>query len=320
MALLYTDPVFLDHETGQHPESPARLRTVTAHLESLQLLDRFERGRIVTASVEQLVRAHSASHVERVRQFARNGGGRIEADTAVSPQSFDVALRAAGTACDAVDRVLKSDQTRACCLVRPPGHHALADDPMGFCLFNNVAVAARHAIAKHKLSRVLIVDWDVHHGNGTQDIFYNDAEVYFLSAHRFPFYPGSGTKDETGTGKGLGTVFNLPVEFGTPRRQYLAAFEQLLADCARRCRPELVLISAGFDAHRLDPIGSLELETEDFAVLTRMVLNVADEYCDGRCVSLLEGGYNVQALAESVEQHLTVIADRDADSAASSDE
>jgi len=314
MALLYTDPVFLQHETGKHPESADRLRTVTSHLEAAKLPARFERGKIVPASVEQLARVHSPSHVERIREFAENGGGRIEADTVVSRKSFDVALRAAGTACDAVDRVLKGDHTLACCLTRPPGHHALADDPMGFCLFNNAAVAARHATSVHKLSRVLIVDWDVHHGNGTQDIFYDDAEIYFLSAHRFPFYPGSGTREETGTGKGLGTVFNLPVEYGTARRQYLAEFEQLLADCAKKCRPELVVISAGFDAHRLDPIGSLDLETEDFATLTKLVLDVADEYCNGRCVSLLEGGYNVQALAESVEQHLTVIADRDAKS------
>lgn len=312
MALLYTDPIFLQHETGKHPESADRLRTVTAHLEAAKLLARFESGRIVPASVEQLARVHSPGHVERVREFAENGGGRVEADTVVSRKSFDVALRAAGTACDAVDRVLKEEHNRACCLTRPPGHHALADDPMGFCLFNNAAVAARQAVSEHKLSRVLIVDWDVHHGNGTQDIFYDDAEIYFLSAHRFPFYPGSGTREETGTGKGLGTVFNLPVEYGTARRKYLAEFEQLLADCAKKCRPELVIISAGFDAHRLDPIGSLDLETEDFATLTKLVLDVADEYCNGRCVSLLEGGYNVQALAESVEQHLTVIADRSA--------
>jgi len=311
MALLYTDPVFLQHETGRHPESPERLQSVTAHLNAVKLPTRFETGKIMPATIEQLSRVHSVGNIERVREFAEQGGGRIETDTVVSRKSFDVALRASGTACDAVDRVLQEEHTRACCLTRPPGHHALADDPMGFCLFNNAAVAARQSIAEHKLSRVLVVDWDVHHGNGTQDIFYDDAEIYFLSTHRFPFYPGSGTREETGTGQGLGTVFNLPVEYGTARRQYLTEFEQLLADCAKRCRPELVIISAGFDAHRLDPIGSLDLETEDFAALTSLVLDVADEYCDGRCVSLLEGGYNVQALAESVEQHLTVIADRD---------
>ena len=311
MAILYTDPVFLQHETGKHPESAERLRTVTAHLKATGLPARFEPGKIVPATIEQLARVHSPGHLARVRQFSQDGGGRIEADTVVSSKSYDVALRAAGTVCDAVDRVLNNEHRRAVCLSRPPGHHALADDPMGFCLFNNVAVAARQAVAEHQLSRVLIVDWDVHHGNGTQDIFYDDAEIFFFSAHRFPFYPGSGTKEETGTGKGLGTVFNLPVTFGTPRREYLAAFEQLLSESARRCRPELVLISAGFDAHRLDPIGSLGLETEDFATLTKCVLDVADEYCGGQCVSLLEGGYNVQMLAESVEQHLTVIADRD---------
>lgn len=311
MALLYTDPVFLQHETGQHPESPERLRSITSHLENGSLIARFQRGEIVTATDEQLSRVHSMGHIGRVQSFAKGGGGRIEADTVVSPKSFDVALRAAGTACDAVDRILKGDHARACCLTRPPGHHALADDPMGFCLFNNVAIAARQAVKQHQLKRVLIVDWDVHHGNGTQDIFYDDAEIFFFSAHRFPFYPGSGTREETGTGKGLGTVFNLPVEYGTARRRYLAEFEQLLTDCANRCRPELVLISAGFDAHRLDPIGSLDLETEDFDSLTRLVLNVADEFCQGRCVSLLEGGYNVQALAESVETHLKVIAEYD---------
>lgn len=311
MPLLYTDPVFLNHDTGQHPESPQRLRTVAEQLKSGEVLERFKQQNVVSATVEQLVRVHSAGHVERVKDFAEAGGGRIEADTVVSPESFDVAVKAAGTACDAVDRVLNKEHTRACCLIRPPGHHALADDPMGFCLFNNVAVAARHATERYDLSRVLVVDWDVHHGNGTQDIFYEDGQVHFLSAHRFPFYPGSGTEDETGTGDGLGTIFNLPVTFGTTRRQYLAEFDRILNDSAKRCQPELVLISAGFDAHRLDPIGSLGLETEDFADLTRLVLDVADHYCQGKCVSLLEGGYNVQALAASVEQHLTVMADRE---------
>lgn len=314
MALLYTDPVFLQHATGKHPESAERLRSITGHLKTTNLPARFESGKTAAATVDQLSRVHSAGHIERVRDFAQDGGGRIEADTVVSRKSFDVALRAAGTACNAVDRVLAGDHTGACCLTRPPGHHALADDPMGFCLFNNVAIAARQAVDAHQLHRVLIVDWDVHHGNGTQDIFYDDPEIFFLSAHRFPFYPGSGTREETGTGKGIGTIFNLPVEYGTARRRYLSEFEQLLTDCARRCQPELVLISAGFDAHRLDPIGSLDLETEDFETLTRMVLSVADEYCKGRCVSLLEGGYNVQALAESVEAHLTVLADHDSKS------
>jgi acetoin utilization deacetylase AcuC-like enzyme len=307
--LVYTDPIFLAHDTGQHPECPERLRSVGQQLDKSGILKKVTAGKVRPATVDELTRVHSATHVQRVRQFAEAGGGRIESDTVVSRKSYDVALKAAGSACDAVDQVIGKKHKLASCLIRPPGHHALVSDPMGFCLFNNVAVAAEHAIKKHKLDRVLIVDWDVHHGNGTQDIFYDDENVYFFSAHRFPFYPGSGDEDETGQGKGLGTVFNLPVEFGTPRTQYLKAFESKLEATAKRCKPQLVLISAGFDAHRLDPIGSLGLESEDFTTLTKQVLSVADSYCQGKCVSLLEGGYNVDALAESVDLHLTAMLD-----------
>ena len=310
MLLLYTDPCFLDHDTGAHPETSKRLQSVTAHLAKNEpLLKRFEHGSIASASREVLQRVHSGKYVDRVQAFATRGGGRIESDTVVSPKSFEVALKAAGTACDAVDQVVGGKHQSAMCLIRPPGHHALAKDAMGFCLFNNVAVAARHAIAKHGLSRVLIVDWDVHHGNGTQDMFYEDEQVHFFSSHRFPFYPGSGEAAETGNGPGLGTKFNLPIKFGTDRRTILKDFAAVLSSAAERCKPELVLISAGFDAHRLDPIGSLGLETEDFSTLTKLVLDVAKTHAKGRCVSLLEGGYNVQALAESVEQHLIGIAD-----------
>ena len=174
---------------------------------------------------------------------------------------------------------------------------------MGFCLLNNVAVAAAHARAEHRLDRILIVDFDVHHGNGTQDVFYRDGQVYFFSSHRFPFYPGTGDEDETGAGPGLGAIFNLPVEFGTPRADFLKAFESVLSDAASRCRPQLVLLSAGFDAHREDPIGSLGLENDDFGKLSRLVCDVADAHSQGRLVSLLEGGYNVDRLAECVDLH-----------------
>ncbi len=307
MAILFKDDVFLEHETGPHPECADRLRSISARLKRDGIEPRFARGTIRVATLDELQRVHAPDYIHRVEEFAERGGGRIEADTVLSPKSYDVALRAAGTAIEAVDQVLSGQHEQAVCLIRPPGHHALHAGAMGFCLFNNVAVAARHAQKAHGLDRVLIVDWDVHHGNGTQDAFYQDGQVYFFSAHRWPFYPGTGAKSETGQGEGLGTIFNLPLAFGISRKDYHEAFENVLADAAARCRPQLVLVSAGFDAHRDDPIGSLGLESEDFGRLTQLVLDVARQYCGGRLVSLLEGGYNLDALAESVGVHLQTI-------------
>lgn len=304
MTLLYQNPLFQRHKTGAHPESPARLAAITRRLEELKLVERCQPGALRAASVEELARVHTVEHVTRVAEFAEAGGGRIEADTVVSADSYQVALQAAGTACDAVDAVLTGRERTALCLVRPPGHHAVADGPMGFCLFNNVAVAAAHAIAVHDLERVLIIDWDVHHGNGTQDLFYDRDDVWFFSSHRSPFYPGTGAAEETGTGRGLGATWNLPLQFGVARREFLTRFERMLQDAAERCQPQLVLLSAGFDAHHADPIGSLGLECEDFATLSQQVLKVARDYCGGRLVSLLEGGYDTTALADCVALHL----------------
>ncbi|MEX0716340.1 MAG: histone deacetylase [Planctomycetaceae bacterium] len=307
MPLLYADPRFLDHHTGNHPESPERLRFLYERLAGGDVLARFDRKEWQPATLDQLALLHEPEYVAEMREFAARGGGHADVDTVVSRKSYDVARLAAGAAIDAVDEVIAGDHRQAACLVRPPGHHALAARAMGFCLFNNAALAAAHARAKHRLERILIVDWDVHHGNGTQDLFYADEHVWFLSAHRYPFWPGTGAASETGTGAGLGTNFNLPVRFGTPRKTYLDRFESLLSDVARLCRPQLVLTSAGFDAHAADPIGSLGLETEDFEPLTRLVRQVADEHCGGRVVSLLEGGYNVPILAECVECHLEAL-------------
>lgn len=307
MTILYADDAFLQHETGTHRECPERLKAITAELERSGLSKMCQAAPTRLASLQELARIHGVMYIGRVADYASAGGGWIENDTFLSRQSYDVARRAAGTGLAAVDAVMKGPDRTALCLVRPPGHHALADDAMGFCLFNNIALAADHAIHHHKLERVLVIDWDVHHGNGTQDVFYDRDDVWFLSAHRSPFYPGTGKRDETGTGKGLGTKFNLPVAFGTPRRDYLAQFESLLNDAATKCRPQLVLISAGFDAHRDDPIGSLGLETEDFETLTRLVQQVARTWCAGRIVSCLEGGYNVQRLAESVACHVKTL-------------
>ena len=304
MTLLYYDPVFLLHGTRSHPERPLRLTTIIEHLESAGLAAQCARPSWQPVSPERLARVHDLGYAEQVREFAEAGGGQIESDTVVSAASYDVALRAAGAVCDAVERVVRGEAQTALCLVRPPGHHALQASPMGFCLFNNVAVAARTATAEWGLDRVLIVDWDVHHGNGTQDAFWRDEQVGFLSIHRWPFYPGTGRASDTGAGPGLGATLNLPIEFGTPRDEYLDRFRGGLEELAARVKPQLVLVSAGFDSHRTDPIGSLGLETEDFAPLTQAVLDVAETYAGGKLVSVLEGGYNPEALAESVEVHL----------------
>jgi acetoin utilization deacetylase AcuC-like enzyme len=303
------DERFLRHDTGQHPECAKRLEKIHASIESSGLLKKVTRCDVVKAADSDLLRVHSQAHLDALREYAANGGGRIEVDTVMSRDSADVAWLASGTAVDAVERVIRGEDKSAFCLVRPPGHHALPGGSMGFCLLGNAAIAARTAVQKLGLSRVLVIDWDVHHGNGTQDVFYEDGQVGFFSAHRFPFYPGTGRKSETGRGKGLGKTFNLPLELGVTRKDYLSAFENMLTKAADAVRPELVVLSAGFDAHAEDPVGSLGLETEDFEPLTRMVQQVANTHANGRLISVLEGGYNVDRLAECVTLHLHLLAE-----------
>jgi len=311
VTILFRNDLFLKHDTGSHPECSARLEAVHAALDRSELMNRVTVGEIQAAPLATLKLAHTPAHIVRIDQLAQHGGGRLDADTVVSPDSYQVAAHAAGTATAAVDEVLSGRHRSALCLTRPPGHHALPSRAMGFCLFNNMAIAAGHARKSHDVDRVLIVDWDVHHGNGTQEIFYHDGQVYFFSAHRSPFYPGTGDEEETGTGDGLGTTLNLPLAFGISRSEYKAAFADALVTAASRSRPQLILLSAGFDAHASDPIGSLGLEAEDFSDLTRLVTQVADQHCDGRVVSLLEGGYNADALSESVLAHLQALLDAD---------
>lgn len=304
MTLLYYDPCFLRHETGAHPERADRLRRIAERLARSGLDRKCRRPEWGPAGRQALARVHWPRYIDEVWALAKSGGGELDADTVVSPASYEVALEAAGAVCDAVRRVVQGEDATALCLVRPPGHHALAGRAMGFCLFNNVAVAARLAIEELGLERVLIVDWDVHHGNGTQAAFWEEPRVGFLSIHRWPFYPGTGLEDETGAGPGLGYTVNLPVAYGTPRADYLARFTHALDRFADRIKPQLVLVSAGFDPHRLDPVGDLGLETEDFATLTSRVLDVAEVHAAGRLVSVLEGGYDLEATAEGVEAHL----------------
>jgi len=311
MALLYDDPIFLKHETGAHPECAARVDRISTFLAEEGLAERCGRPTWSPATREALERVHHPAYIDSLERFADSGGGQLEADTVMGRQSYGVARSAAGAVIDATRRVVGGEDRHALCLVRPPGHHAVEASAMGFCLFNNIAVAARVATAQWELDRVLIVDWDVHHGNGTQSTFWEDEQVGFLSIHRSPFYPGTGSEDETGGGKALGSIVNLPVAFGTPRKTYMDRFTRALEAIAEKTKPQVILVSAGFDTHALDPVGSLGLEDEDFVTLTERVLDVADQHAGGRVVSVLEGGYNVRILPGSVAAHLRSMLDRE---------
>ncbi len=309
MTLFYYDPIFQEHWTGDHPEHPERLLRVIRHLQWTGMDSCCQRPAWAPVTAERLGRVHRPEYARGVEQFCAKYAGRIEDDTVVGHRSYDVALRAAGAVCDAAERVVRGEDSRAFCLVRPPGHHALPDSAMGFCLFNHIAIAARVAIDELGLDRVLIIDWDVHHGNGTQQMFWEDDQVGFFSIHRWPFYPGTGAASETGSGRGLGTTLNVPLEFGVSRREYIESFQRGVTDLARKIKPQLVMISAGFDAHRDDPVGSLGLETEDFLRLTQIALQIAREYAGGHLISVLEGGYNPAALTDCVDSHLNELLD-----------
>jgi len=253
--------------------------------------------------------AHTKEHFKRVEGAFANGLDRLDADTVISMQSFDVSLYGAGGAVTAVDAVMQGEADNAFVAVRPPGHHATAERAMGFCLFNNVAVAARYAQNQYKeIERIAIVDWDVHHGNGTQGIFYSDPSVFFFSMHQYPWYPGTGARGETGQGRGLGSTLNVPMKAFTKARDQLSSFESAIGESAAKMAPDIVFISAGFDAHLTDPLGQLQLEDPDFDAMTRVVKQWAAEACGGRVVSCMEGGYNLETLGETVRSHVAELA------------
>jgi acetoin utilization deacetylase AcuC-like enzyme len=261
-------------------------------------------GKVREAAQDELLRVHEPGYLREVEQLEARGGGAVDPDTWIYPQSLLAARLAAGAAIEAVSDVLQGRDRRALCLIRPPGHHARPGEGMGFCIFANISLAAREALSRFDVGRVLIVDFDVHHGNGTQEIFYESERVGFLSIHRYPFYPGTGSKDETGKGPGLGHTVNIPLPHGTPRATYQSAFRAGLHALADRIKPELVLVSAGFDAHCEDPVGDLGLEVEDFEKLTKEIVEVAETHAQGKILSVLEGGYNVPILAACVATHL----------------
>jgi acetoin utilization deacetylase AcuC-like enzyme len=308
MVLLFTDRRMLAHEPPpRHPEQPMRLAAILRQLDRTGLAGACGAGTVREATDPELLRVHTEGYLREVAEFEAFGGGLIESDTWDGPGSNLAARLAAGAAVEAVRAVVGGRRKAAFCAVRPPGHHARPAGAMGFCLFATVAAAAAEALDGLGLGRVLVVDWDIHHGNGTQEIFDADPRVGFLSIHRYPFYPGTGAADETGTGAGLGTKRNVPIRYGTSRADYLSAFRASLGEMADLIRPELVLISAGFDAHAQDPIGDLGLEIEDFVTMTHEVLDVARTHAAGRVVSVLEGGYNVPILAGCVAAHLEAL-------------
>lgn len=303
---LYLDDSLSEHDTGKHPECPERITLLNKLLRQRGWDKRAQCPEWQPASREQLLAVHKAQYVDQLKSWCAMAAGRIENDTVVSPGSWNAALRAAGAAIDATRRVLTSEDTRAFCAIRPPGHHALVGGAMGFCLFNNVAIAAHAALAAGA-ERVLIVDWDVHHGNGTQDTFYADGRVGFFSIHRWPFYPGTGSKNETGTGRGLGWIRNEPVAADIAVGEFTDRFTRGLEDILAKSKPDLILLSAGFDAHRADPVGGLCLMEEDFHDLTRLLVQAADAHARGRIVSLLEGGYHLDHMPTSVAAHLDAL-------------
>jgi acetoin utilization deacetylase AcuC-like enzyme len=298
MGLYLSHPSSLEHDTGAHPENPSRLRAIEAALDGAEWPG-LTRLQAPSATREQLGRVHSPQHIAGIEEFCARGGGMIDIDTVASERSFEAALHAAGGAVEAVDRLLAGEDRFALCGLRPPGHHAEAARAMGFCLFNNVAVASAHAIAAAGAERVLVLDWDVHHGNGTEAIFAGSDEVLYASIHQWPLYPGTGPAEFAGTGAGEGFTINLPVPPGSGSQEFLSLVEHIVAPVAREFRPGLLAISAGYDAHRDDPLAECEVDTQGFAHLAAAMRAVGDEL-DVPVLVCLEGGYNPNALAASV--------------------
>lgn len=294
------------HDTGWgHPEHVGRLRAVTRALrEHPEVLTSVEHIDSRHATEDEIALMHARPYIAHVRELARAGGGRLDADTVASEGSWDAARAGAGALLDGVDFAMRGDGMRAFCAVRPPGHHALADRAMGFCLFGHVAIAARYAQRRHGLGRVLIVDWDVHHGNGTQALVENDPDIHFLSMHQWPWYPGTGAADDHGP---HGTVWNIPLPGGLPAQRYVDAFEKGVDDATREFTPDLVLISAGFDSLRGDPLGGFTLEIDDIVRLTRLMVDRAATWCAGRVVSTLEGGYAPERVGEACVAHMRAL-------------
>jgi len=301
------DPIYLEHDTGQHVEIAERLEAIISHLEQTGLKQQLELIKPRAASTEELSLVHHKQHVLHIQDVAQEGGGWLDLDTVMSPNSYEAATYAAGGVIRATEAVMDGEVGSAFALVRPPGHHATPQRAMGFCLFNNVAIATKYALAKYELERTLIIDFDVHHGNGTQDAFYDSPQVLYISTHQYPHYPGTGSIEETGSRVARGTTVNIPLPAGCGNAEYLEVFEQIIVPVARRFKPQLVLVSAGYDLHWADGIARMQVSVAGFARMVSIIKGLADELCSGHLVFTLEGGYNLSALADSVKATFDVL-------------
>ena len=301
------DPIYLKHDTGQHVEGARRLEAIISHLEETGLKQRLSYIQPRAATTEEISLVHHKQYIEHIGEVAQKGGGWLGADTVMSPHSYEAARYAVGGVIRATEAVMDGEVGSAFALVRPPGHHATAAQAMGFCLFNNVAIAAKYALNKYKLERIVIIDFDVHHGNSTHDTFYDDPRVLYVSTHQYPFYPGTGSMEETGRGVAKGTTVNVPLPAGCGDAEYLRVFRQVIAPAAKRFNPQLILVSAGYDPHWADHLALMRVSTTGFAEMVKIIKGLADELCGGRLVFCLEGGYHLRALSCSVKATFDVL-------------
>ena len=299
----------MSHHTGAgHPECAERLSVTMEHLSALPLYDELKHYEPLPVEQELIEANHSSAYLTRARQTCAGGSTFLDSlDVTVSEESYDVALKAAGATLALAEGVINEEISNGFALVRPPGHHAEHDQAMGFCILNNVAILARYLKAVHGLDKVLVLDWDVHHGNGTQHTFEEDPSVLFASTHQYPFYPGTGAWSETGIGKGRGATLNCPMRAGSDDKDYEAAFMEKILPAIDQFKPEFIIISAGFDAHRDDPLGEINLSTGFYGWMTDRIMEMADKHAGGRIVSVLEGGYNLTMLPLCIEEHLNAL-------------
>jgi len=295
------DSIYLEHDTGHHVENSQRLEAIISHLNETGLKRQLTSIKPRAASIEELSLVHREQHISHIREVAQRGGGWLDPDTVASPKSYEAAVYAAGGTMKATEVVMSGEVNSAFALVRPPGHHATPTRAMGFCLFNNIAIATRYALSKYKLERILIIDFDVHHGNGTQETFYDNPQVLYISTHEYPFYPGTGDIEEIGSGAGKGTTLNIPLPAGCGDDEYLQVFEQIIIPAAKRFNPQLIMVSAGYDTHWADGLALMQVSVTGFAQIAKAIKGLADEQCNGHLVLTLEGGYNFTALAASIK-------------------